>query len=122
MFPLIGLAFVSMFFLDGWIVTTVFWVLAFYVAWFFRNPYRQIPETPGAIVSPADGKVVVVRKLDDGRQMVSIFLNIFNVHVNRSPIAGEITVQEYTKGKFLSADKEAASLENERNKALCLAQ
>jgi len=91
-------------------------VLAVYVGWFFRNPYRQIPEDPDVIVSPADGKVVAVRELEDGRRLVAIFLNIFNVHVNRSPIAGAVDSIEYAKGRFVSAYKDEASEVNERNR------
>lgn len=98
-----------------WIVTAV---LAFYIAWFFRNPYRKIPDDPQGIVSPADGKVVGVHTLDDGRKLITIFLNIFNVHVNRVPIAGRVTEVTYTPGKFLAAYKPEASEINERNKVI----
>jgi phosphatidylserine decarboxylase len=81
--------------------------------WFFRDPDREIPTGPVA-VSPADGKVVRVQRKPEGTQ-VCIFLNVFDVHVNRSPIAGKVTAVEYTQGKFLVASKEAASYENERN-------
>lgn len=114
-FPLVFVSLAC--FLFGFMGVSIFTgVLAFYVAWFFRNPYRQIPEDEGAIVSPADGKVVAVRKLEDGTQAISIFLNIFNVHVNRSPMEGVISEVEYTKGKFVPADREDASHINERNK------
>ena len=96
-------------------VSSIFLLLAIWIAWFFRNPYRQIPEAPDAIVSPADGKVVGVHQLDDGRHLITIFLNVFNVHVNRCPIGGKITRIQYIKGKFLAAfDKDASKL-NERN-------
>lgn len=90
-------------------------ILAFYVAYFFRNPYRKIPDEPNAIVSPADGKVVAVRKLEDGRFFISVFLNIFNVHINRSPIAGTVASVRHTRGKFLAAYKPEASEINEQN-------
>lgn len=90
-----------------------FYVLALFCLWFFRDPDREIPTGPVA-VSPADGKVVRVRRKPEGTQ-VCIFLNVFDVHVNRSPIAGKVTAVEYTQGKFLVASKEAASYENERN-------
>jgi len=115
-FPLVVAAILALIFLDSLVWGAVLGVLAFYVALFFRNPYRQIPEEAGTIVSPADGKVVAVRQMDDGRHQVSIFLNIFNVHINRSPIAGTVEEVNYTKGRFLSADKAEASTENERNK------
>jgi phosphatidylserine decarboxylase len=90
-----------------------FYILAAFCIWFFRDPEREIPAGPVA-VSPADGKVVLIRK-KPGDTKVSIFLNIFDVHVNRSPIAGKIIGADYRKGKFHVASKEAASIENEMN-------
>ena len=90
-----------------------FYILACFCLWFFRDPERQIPTGPVA-VSPADGKVIVVRKRPE-RTDVSIFLNIFDVHVNRSPIAGKVVGVEYKPGKFLVASRAEASLENEMN-------
>lgn len=92
--------------------------LALFVFYFFRNPDRKIPMEPGVVVSPADGRVVVVKDEEHaGRpgKRVSIFLAIWNVHVNRSPAAGTITRLEYKPGKFLAAWAEKASLENEQN-------
>lgn len=92
--------------------------LALFVLYFFRNPDRAIPMEPGVVVSPADGRVVVVKDEDDaGRpgKRISIFLAIWNVHVNRSPAAGTIKRLEYKPGKFLAAWAENASLENEQN-------
>lgn len=92
--------------------------LALFVFYFFRNPDRQIPSEPGVIVSPADGRVVVVKdELYDGRpgNRVSIFLAIWNVHVNRTPAAGTITKLEYKPGKFQAAWAETASTGNEQN-------
>jgi len=92
--------------------------LAFFVFYFFRNPDRKIPMEPGVVVSPADGRVVVVKEEENaGRpgRRISIFLAIWNVHVNRSPAAGTITRLEYKPGKFLAAWAEKASLENEQN-------
>ncbi len=114
-FPLLILALVAGYFAYT-VVAIILGVLALYVAWFFRNPQRAIPSEAGAIVSPADGKVVAVRQLEDGSQAMSIFLNIFNVHVNRSPIEGVIEGAEYTSGKFVPADRPEASTVNERNK------
>jgi phosphatidylserine decarboxylase len=89
-------------------------LLALFCLYFFRDPDRTIPDGPVA-VSPADGKVVGV--IGDGAECtrISIFLNIFDVHVNRAPIAGKITNIEYTKGQFLVASREIASSQNERN-------
>jgi phosphatidylserine decarboxylase len=92
--------------------------LALFVFSFFRNPDRKIPMEPGVVVSPADGRVVVVKDEENaGRpgKRISIFLAIWNVHVNRSPAAGTIAKLEYKPGKFLAAWAEKASLENEQN-------
>jgi phosphatidylserine decarboxylase len=88
-------------------------VAGLFCLWFFRDPDREIPRGPVA-VAPADGKVVLVRR-KPGSTQVCIFLNIFDVHVNRTPIGGKVVDVTYNKGKFLVASKEAASYENERN-------
>lgn len=113
--PLVILTAVALFLGWPWWIALVFGLLAVYVAAFFRNPYRQIPDDPRAIVSPADGKVVVVEPQEDGGTRISVFLNIFNVHINRTPIGGTVESVTYTPGKFLNAMKPEASLENERN-------
>ncbi|MGB7284325.1 MAG: phosphatidylserine decarboxylase family protein [Candidatus Acidiferrum sp.] len=92
--------------------------LAIFVFSFFRDPERVIPKEPGAVVSPADGRVVVVTDEEQAGQpgkRVSIFLAIWNVHVNRAPADGVISSLEYKPGKFLAAMRERASLENEQN-------
>lgn len=89
-------------------------ILAAFCLYFFRDPERDIPAGPVA-VSPADGKIVAVRPDGSSATRVSIFLNIFDVHVNRTPIAGTITGVQYQKGRFLVASKEKASFENEQN-------
>jgi phosphatidylserine decarboxylase len=91
----------------------LFLVAAFCV-YFFRDPDRAIPAGPVA-VSPADGKVVAVRPESASLTRISVFLNIFDVHVNRSPIAGTIKEVFYKKGRFLVASRERASAENEQN-------
>jgi len=88
--------------------------LAAFVAFFFRDPYRQIPSGAGIIVSPADGRVVRIQKEGETTR-ISIFLSIFNVHVNRSPIEGAITEIRYRKGKYRAAFNDLASTENEQN-------
>ena len=89
-------------------------LLAVFCLYFFRDPDRVIPD--GAVaVSPADGKVVAIHTDNPASSRVSIFLNIFDVHVNRAPIGGSITNVEYKKGQFLVASREIASAENERN-------
>jgi len=89
-------------------------LLALFCLYFFRDPNRVIPEGPVA-VSPADGKVVGIRADGSECARISIFLNIFDVHVNRAPIAGRIAEVEYTRGHFLVASRDVASSENERN-------
>ncbi len=89
-------------------------VVALFCLYFFRDPGREVPA--GALcVSPADGKVVRVRPEPAGHQRISIFLNIFNVHVNRVPITGRVQSVRYSRGRFRMAHLDAASLENERN-------
>jgi phosphatidylserine decarboxylase len=101
-------------YLAGWPYGVPFYILAVFCLNFFRDPERDAPPGPVA-VSPADGKVVAVVPGPGGASRVSIFLNIFDVHVNRSPIAGKIKCINYKKGEFLVASKEAASQANEQN-------
>jgi len=86
---------------------------AAFVAWFFRDPHRRVPSDPATIVSPADGKVVRVDEVVGGNR-IAIFLSVFDVHVNRAPIDGEIVRQEYRPGKFLVAWDDRATVENEQ--------
>jgi phosphatidylserine decarboxylase len=116
--PLLILVAASAFFLP-WLVP-LFTLLAAFVCYFFRNPERQIPEGDHLIVSPADGKVVKIAPMaasdaGEGGQAISIFLNIFNVHVNRSPIRGSLEKLEYMRGKFKAAYDDEASSVNEQN-------
>jgi phosphatidylserine decarboxylase len=101
-------------YLAGWPYAVPFYILAAFCLNFFRDPDREGPAGPVA-VSPADGKVVAVVPAPGGANRISIFLNIFDVHVNRSPIAGKVTCIHYKKGDFLVASKEAASEANEQN-------
>jgi phosphatidylserine decarboxylase len=103
-----------------WYPFTAFTLLALFVCYFFRNPPRQIPAGEGLVVSPADGKVVKIVPLaasatEPGGFAISIFLNIFNVHVNRSPIRGRLEGMEYVRGKFKAAYDDEASRVNEQN-------
>ncbi|MFZ5775615.1 MAG: phosphatidylserine decarboxylase family protein [Thermodesulfobacteriota bacterium] len=90
-----------------------------FVLYFFRDPERIAPEEEDVIVSPADGKVIVIEKVFDNRFLkehaykVSIFMNVFNVHVNRVPFSGTVSRVQYFPGKFFSADTERGALENE---------
>jgi phosphatidylserine decarboxylase len=94
-------------------------LLAAFMAYFFRDPRRAVPEEAGLVVSPADGKVTRIEKLAgggaDSPTVVSIFLSPFDVHVNRAPIAGEVIDVTYTKGRFIAATSDNASLVNEQN-------
>jgi phosphatidylserine decarboxylase len=93
-------------------------LLGCFFLWFFRDPERSIPQTPGAIVSPGDGKVTSIGLVNiEGRpwNRISIFLSVFNVHVNRSPISGTIRDLEYRKGKFANAMGAASAEHNEQN-------
>lgn len=102
-------------------LTLLFILLTIFVICFFRNPERQIPPDESAIVAPADGKVIkIVDVVEDGLihgnyRMISIFMNVFNVHVNRIPCTGRIAAIDYREGKFFSADLDKASALNERN-------
>ncbi len=95
--------------------------LLVFVTFFFRNPNRSVPEDSVLVLSPADGRVMSVCEVYDDQFLnevgnkVTIFLSVFDVHVNRSPIAGEITFQQYTCGRFRPAYKESAGCENERH-------
>ena len=106
-------------FLAHWNVSAIALVLlALFIFSFFRDPERVIPAEAGAVVSPGDGRVVVVTDEEyAGRpgKRISIFLAVWNVHVNRAPAEGTITKMEYRPGKFLAAMRERASVENEQN-------
>ncbi|HEV2416624.1 MAG TPA: phosphatidylserine decarboxylase [Terriglobia bacterium] len=115
--PLLAIA-VALFILRITAPAVVFLVLAILVLNFFRDPHREIPAAPRALISPADGKVVqIVKEAYEGRAMerLSIFMSPLNVHVNRAPIAGTITQVAYKRGSFHVASRAEASVENEQN-------
>ena len=100
-----------------WLTVIPFLLAAFFV-WFFHDPERAIPEAPGLIVSPADGKVTLIETVETvagPQRRISIFLNVFNVHVNRAPIAGNVQLIDYQKGKYLNAMNPESAVANERN-------
>ena len=97
-----------------------FWVVALFILQFFRDPPRDAPAAPDAIISPADGRIVAVEKsrdpyLDREALKISVFMNVFNVHSNRSPVDGEVRKGWYFAGKFFNAAIDKASLAHERN-------
>ncbi len=106
--------------LGWWTVATLAWVALVFIVQFFRDPPRLVPDATNAVLSPADGKVVLVGKardpyLDRDALKISVFMNVFNVHSNRSPVDGTVRNKWYHAGSFLNAALDKASLENERN-------
>jgi len=95
-------------------------VLTLFVLFFFRDPERSVPQGKGIVVSPADGKVIVIKDiyepdyLKQNVKQISIFLSVFNVHVNRAPIGGKVEIVKYNPGKFHVASVDKASLDNEQ--------
>lgn len=101
-------------------VSIIFWLLSLFVLQFFRDPARMAPDGENNVLSPADGRIVAVEEVDDtyaGRRAlkISVFMNVFNVHSNRSPVTGSVVSVDYFPGKFVNAALAKASLENERN-------
>jgi len=104
----------------GWIWAMPFWALLLFLIQFFRDPERAIPAQPDAVLSPADGRVISIETTTDpylnrDALKISVYMNLFNVHSNRSPVDGELKQIWYTPGRFLSAALDKASHENERN-------
>jgi phosphatidylserine decarboxylase len=96
------------------------WVVAVFVIQFFRDPPRAVPSQANAVLSPADGRIVKVEKVRDPMTerdtlLISVFMNVFNVHSNRAPVDGTVERIQYSPGKFVNADLDKASSENERN-------
>ena len=100
--------------LGYWYVSAVFFIVALFMAFFFRHPRRVPPSDPDVVVSPADGRVTRIEPQSPGT-VISIFLSPLDVHINRSPIPGRIVDMLYSRGKFLIATNEQASLVNEQN-------
>ena len=123
-FPFIGVT-AGITLITGWLgwvpVAIAAAILTAFVSWFFRNPPRVIPQGPGLVVSPGDGKVLAVeqdfepRYLKERAVRISIFLNVFDVHINRIPCEGIIEDVQYQPGLFLVASKPQATLKNEQN-------
>lgn len=105
--------------LEWWIPAILFWLGMVYSLWFFRDPERVVPIGEDLAVSPADGKIIRIEQRtdpfgDEKRVCISIFMNLFSVHVNRSPIEGKVIDILYFPGKFLNASFDKASTDNER--------
>ncbi|MCX5848329.1 MAG: phosphatidylserine decarboxylase family protein [Deltaproteobacteria bacterium] len=107
----------------GWL-TLLSAFITFFIVWFFRNPERSFQEEEKVLISPADGKVIKIEDVEingtiSGRfKKISIFMNVFNVHVNRAAYSGKIEAINYHEGKFFSANLDKASLDNERNEVM----
>lgn len=120
--PFLGIAIVVAIIVTviGGVWAIPFWIVALFVLQFFRDPPRTIPQDPDVVLSPADGRIVVVAQAHDpyaNREAlkISVFMNVFNVHSNRAPVDGDIETVQYFPGRFVNADLDKASLENERN-------
>ncbi|MBI5745534.1 MAG: phosphatidylserine decarboxylase family protein [Nitrospirae bacterium] len=123
-FPFIasGLILTSISLAVGWrCPALILFLITLFIVWFFRNPRRNIPDTCDLIVAPADGKIIEVKEEFEKRYLnertikVSIFMSIFNVHVNRIPYSGKVLSVSYNPGRFIAANRDKASLENEQN-------
>jgi len=118
------LTLIAVFFLEQLWIAAFFLFATVFTIWFFRNPERHAPEDEKLIISPADGKVIRIDEdfnhelLSQPCRKVSIFMNIFNVHVNRAPYSGTVSMIRYYPGSFLSANLDKASEKNERNAVL----
>jgi phosphatidylserine decarboxylase len=103
-----------------WLLAALVWIAFLFILQFFRDPPRDVPAQPNAVLAPADGRIVRVGKardpyLDRDALLISVFMNVFNVHSNRSPVDGEVAQAWYHPGRFVNAALDKASLDNERN-------
>ena len=124
-FILAGVVLIFLGVITGWQVLTVLGIVsAAFFGYFFRDPEREIPADPWAVVSPADGKVVAVDEVPafqhypESAKRVAIFMNVFDVHVNRAPVAGTVMAIAHQPGRFKAAFREAAALQNEQRLTL----
>jgi len=107
-------------FTGPWLLAAFAWLVSVFIIQFFRDPPRTVPQDPNAVLSPADGKVVRVEQardpfLERKALKISVFMNVFNVHSNRSPVDGTVVAAWYHAGAFVNAALDKASVENERN-------
>lgn len=121
-FIIITILISGMLFYFGWMLfACISLAVVLFVCWFFRDPDRDIPDDAKSLISPADGKIIIVEKQEgceyfsDSCIKVSIFMNVFNVHVNRVPFDGVVQKVQYNPGKFINASFDKASIHNERN-------
>ena len=115
-----GVVAIAVSYAQWWVLAALAWICLLFIVQFFRDPPRTVPTQANIVVSPADGKVVVVGKardpfLDRDALKISVFMNVFNVHSNRSPVDGTVKNKWYHAGSFLNAALDKASSENERN-------
>ena len=121
--PYLGVAFVValvLSLLGWWVLAALAWIAFLFVLQFFRDPPRPIPDDPNAVLAPADGRIVRIGNardpwLDRDALLVSVFMNVFNVHSNRSPVDAEVKDVWYHRGSFVNAALDKASSDNERN-------
>ena len=122
-FSLVVTVFVAILGRNCWLII-LFTLITSFIIWFFRNPERSFQEEGKVLISPADGKVIKIENVEvngtiSGRfKKISIFMNVFSVHVNRAPYSGKVEAINYHEGKFLSANLDKASQDNERNEVM----
>jgi phosphatidylserine decarboxylase len=129
-FILISLVITNIFYFSGFINTSfIFMLITLFIIYFFRDPEREKVVSDNEIISPADGKILGIWNLDPEKSplgesaiKISIFMSVFNVHVNRAPISGKITDVKYNPGRFVSANLDKASEENENNRITLLTE
>ncbi len=119
-FILLGLIIFLLGFWAGWLFYVLGLVLTLFFVYFFRDPERAVPAAPGLVISPADGRIIALERvreehfLKQAAQKLSIFMNVFDVHVNRAPVAGQVNAMMYQPGRYLAANRPEAPDQNEQ--------
>jgi len=119
--PFVAAFVLLLIFSRNYVALVIIFLITFFLVFFFRDPVRIAPEGENLIIAPADGKIIKLEKIYENRYLkenvtkISIFMSLFNVHVNRVPVTGTVEKINYNKGKFISAFKDKASLDNEQN-------
>ena len=119
--PFVAAFVLLLIFSRNYVALVIIFLITFFLVFFFRDPVRIAPEGENLIIAPADGKIIKLEKIYENRYLkenvtkISIFMSLFNVHVNRVPVTGTVEKIDYNKGKFISAFKDKASLDNEQN-------